>query len=114
MTVEFFLVIPLLVLVLLAGVQVVSVARSRVELLAAVREGARIAATNPDPAKAVVAVRNALDAGVRDRVRVSVSRPSVVGSPATVTARFRHRFGTPFPSEFGVDVSATASMLVER
>ena len=114
MTVEFFLVIPLLALVLVAGVQVVSVARARVELLAAVREGARVAATSPDPAKAVVAVRNALDPSVRERVRVSVSRPSVVGSPARVKAKLRHRFGSPFPPDFGVDVSASASMLVER
>lgn len=114
MTVEFFLVIPLLALVLVAGVQVVSVARSRVELLGAVREGARVAATSPDPAKAVSAVQGALDPALRDRVRISVSRPSVVGSPARVSASYRYRFGAPFPEGFGIDLSASASMLVER
>lgn len=111
---EFFLVIPLVVLILAAGVQVVSVARTRVELTGAVREGARVAATTPDPAKSVEAVRNALDPAVRDRVRISVSRPGIVGSPARVSATMRHLFGRPFPEGFGVDVSATAAMLVER
>lgn len=113
-TIEFFLVLPLLILVLVAGIQVISLARARVELLGAVREGARVAATTPDPARAVDAVRDALDASVRDRVRISVSRPGVVGRPATVTARLRHVFGAPFPADFGIDVNASASMLVER
>lgn len=111
---EFFLVVPLLLVVLVAGIQVISVARARIELLGAVREGARVAATTPDPARAVEAVRSALDPIDRDRVRISVSRPGVVGRPARVTARFRHVFPVPFLEDFGVDVSATATMLVER
>lgn len=113
-TIEFFLVIPLLIVVLAAGVQVISVARARVELLGAVREGARVAATTPDPAKAVEAVRAAMSPDVRDRMRISVSRPAVVGRPARVTASMRHLFAVPWLDDFGVDVSATASMLVER
>jgi len=113
-TIEFFLVIPLVILVLVGGLQVVSVARARIELLGAVRDGARVAATSPDPAKAVDAVQAALAPTVRDRVRISVSRPGVVGAPARVTATLRHRFGAPFPDDFGVDVSASATMLVER
>ena len=113
-TVEFFLVIPLLILVLAAGVQVISVARARIELMGAVREGARIAATTPDPAKAVEAVRAAMDPDDRDRVRISVSRPGVVGRPARVTASMRHQFSIPLLEGLGVDLSATASMLVER
>jgi len=113
-TIEFFLVIPLLILVLAAGIQVISVARTRIELLGAVREGARVAATTPDPARAVDAVRAALDPEERDRVRISVTRPGAVGRPARVTARIRHLFGVPFPAGFGIDVTATASMLVER
>lgn len=111
---EFFLVIPMVILVLVAGLQVVGVARTRIELLGAVREGARVAATSPDPAKAVDAVQAALPPLVRDRVRVSVSRPSVVGAPARVTAQLRHLFGVPFPEQMGVDLSASATMLVER
>jgi Flp pilus assembly protein TadG len=113
-TVEFFLVIPLLIVVLAAGIQVISVARARVELLGAVREGARVAATTPDPARAVAAVRSAMPPGERDRVRISVSRPAVVGRPARVTASMRHDLRIPFLEDLGVDLSATATMLVER
>lgn len=113
-TVEFFLLIPLLVLILAAGLSVVSVARARVELLGAVRDGARVAATTPDPAKAVAAVQEAMAPEMRNRVRVSVSRPSVVGRPARVMARMSHPLGPPFPSGLTVEVSAAASMLVER
>lgn len=113
-TVEFFLVIPMVILVLVAGIQVVSVARARIELLGAVREGARVAATTPDPARAVDAVQAALPPAVRDRVRISVSRPSVAGRPARVTARVRHLLGQPLLEDFGVELTASATMLVER
>lgn len=113
-TVEFFLVLPLMVLVLAGGIAVVSVARARVELLGAVRDGARVAATTPDPTRAVTAVQDAIAPEMRPRVRVSVSRPSVVGRPARVTARLSHPLGPPFPAGFVVDVVASASMAVER
>lgn len=113
-TVEFFLLVPMLVVILAAGLSVVSVARARVELLGAVRDGARVAATTPDPAKAVAAVQEAMAPEMRSRIRVSVSRPSVVGRPARVTARMAHPLGPPFPSGFSVEVVASASMLVER
>lgn len=113
-TIEFFLVIPLLILVLAAGIQVISMARARIELVGAVREGARVAATTPDPAKAVEAVRSALAPEDRDRVRITVSRPGVVGRPARVTASMRHHFTVPLLDGLGVNLSATASMLVER
>lgn len=113
-TVEFFLVVPLLIVVLAAGIQVISVARTRIELLVAAREGARVAATNPDPAQAVSATRAALPPGMRDRVRISVSRPSVVGRPSRVVLRFRHRLPVPLIDDLSFDISATASMLVER
>lgn len=111
---EFFLLVPMLVILLAAGLSVVSVARARVELLGAVRDGARVAATTPDPAKAVAAVQEAIAPEMRSRVRVSVSRPGVVGRPARVTARMSHPLGPPFPSGFVVEVAASASMLVER
>jgi Flp pilus assembly protein TadG len=113
-TVEFFLVVPLVILVLAAGVEVISVARARLELQGAVREGARVAATTPDPARAVAAVQLALAPETRDRVRVSVSRPSIVGRPARVTATLRHPLGSPLIQGAGVDITASASMLVER
>ena len=113
-TIEFFLVVPLLILVLAAGVQVISAARARIELVGAVREGARVAATTPDPARAIDAVRAAMPPRDRDRVRITVSRPAVVGRPARVTASMRHEFAVPWLDAFGVDLSASASMLVER
>lgn len=106
--------IPLLVVVLAAGVGVISVARTRVELLGAVREGARVAATSPDPARAVEAVRSALSPDDRDRARIAVSRPAVVGQPARVTARLRHVFPIPLIDDLSVEVAASATMLVER
>jgi Flp pilus assembly protein TadG len=113
-TVELFLLIPMLIVLLAAGLSVVSVARARIELIGAVRDGARIAATTPDPSKAVTAVQEALAPEMRSRVRVSVSRPAVVGRPARVTARLSHPVGPPFPESFVVEVTASASMLVER
>ena len=114
MTVEFFLVIPMVVLVLLASIQVVGLARARLELLGAVRDGARVAAMTPDPARAVEAVLSALPPQLRERVRVSVERPSRVGVPARVTASYRYRFLPPLPAESGVQLSASASMTTER
>lgn len=106
--------VPLVVLVLVAGLQVVSVSRARVELGGAAREGARVAATAPDPARAVAAVQAALPPAMRERARVSVSRPSVVGEPARVVVRVRHPLGLPFPPGTGVELSASAVMRVER
>lgn len=111
---EFFLVLPMVILVLVAGIQVVGVARARIELVGAVREGARIAATTPDPSRAVDAVQAALPPDARGRVRVSVSRPGTVGKPATVSATLSHELGAPLPTDFSVDISASAVMLVER
>ncbi len=113
-TVELFLVLPIVILVLVAGLQIVSMAKARIELVGAVREGARVAATTPDPARAVEAVQAALPPALREVTRISVSRPSVVGRPATVSAVSRYLLGTPFPDDLGIDISAKASMLVER
>ena len=111
---EFFLVIPMVILVLVAGIEIVSMARARIELVGAVREGARVAATTPDPAKAVEAVGLALSPSMRQRVRISVSRPAVVGRPARVTATLRHLLAAPLIRDVEVDISASATMLVER
>lgn len=111
---EFFLIVPLVILVLVAGIQTVRVTLTQVELIGAARDGARVAATTPDPSRAVDAVLAALPPEVRPRVRVSVTRPSVVGQMARVEVRLRHLFAPPFPDGAGVDLRARASMLVER
>ena len=113
-TVEFFLVLPLAFMVLVGGLQLVSVVRAKVELSGAAREGARVAATTPDPARAVAAVESALPRNIRGRARVSVERPSVAGKPARVTITARHDLGAPFPDGFGVELSSSAVMAVER
>jgi hypothetical protein len=82
--VEFALVLPLVLLVLLTVTQVAVVARTQLELMSAAREGARRAATAPDPAEAVDAVRRALDQDTAGQVRVQVRRPHVVGRQAEV------------------------------
>jgi hypothetical protein len=112
--VELFLVLPVVVLVVVASLQLVGVARARIELQSAAREGARVAATTPDPSKAVEAVLLSLPPGMRDRARVSVERPARVGAMATVTVSIRHLLGRPFPGDLGVDLSARATMRTER
>ena len=72
---EFAIVVPLVLVVLLASVELVSVARLQLEVTHAAREGARRAATDVDPATAVGAVRAALPRSVASRARVSVTRP---------------------------------------
>lgn len=114
MTVEFFLVLPLLVLVVVASIQVIGVARARIEMQGAVRDGARVAATTPDPSRAVEAVLASLPPEMRDRARVAVERPSRAGALAIVTMSMRHPVGWPFPSNLGVGLSARATMRTER
>lgn len=111
---EFFLVLPLVILVVVASLQLINVARARIELQGAVRDGARVAATTPDPSRAVEAVLASLAPAMRDSARVSVERPARVGAFATVTVSMRHSLGPPFPRSLGVQLSATATMRTER
>jgi hypothetical protein len=106
--------VPMVVLVLVMGLQVVRVTITQSELAGAARDGARVAATTPDPSRAVEAVLAALPPEWRHRARVSVTRPSVVGQPARVEVRFRHHFVAPFPGGAGVELVARATMAVER
>jgi len=112
--VEFVLVLPLVILVVVASLQLIGVARARIELQGAAREGARVAATTPDPARAVEAVLAALSPEMRGRARVSVERPGRVGAMATVSVSTRHQLGKPFPPSLEVDLSAGATMRTER
>lgn len=83
--VEFALVLPLVLLVLLAVTQVAVVARTQLEVANAAREGARRAATAPDPADAVTVARRSLPFELAKQARVQVLRPHVVGRQAEVT-----------------------------
>jgi Flp pilus assembly protein TadG len=113
-TVEFFLILPLVVVLLVAGLQVVSVARVKIELIGAVREGVRVAATTPDPSRAVDAVVAALDPEMAARTRISVTRPLVPGQMATVTATFRHVVDFFILPDLEFDIPARASMRTEK
>ena len=111
--VEFALVLPLVLALLFGLVEVAVVARSEIQLLHAAREGARAAAASPDTADAVRAARESLgEAG--SSARISVSRPAMVGERATVTISLRHNVAAPIFGGFPIQLSANASMRVER
>ncbi|MDH3261148.1 MAG: pilus assembly protein [Acidimicrobiia bacterium] len=112
--VEFALVLPVVVLVLLAVVEVTVVARTQYELVHAAREGARTAATVADPSRAVLAVQAALDPAVARRVKVTVARPGTVGGSAVVTVVLPYRLGAVILGGLKVDMRARAVMRVER
>lgn len=112
--VEFALVLPVVVLVLLAIVEVTVVARTQFELVHAAREGARTAATVADPSRAVQAVQAALDPAIAGRARVTVERPGTVGSRAVVTVLLPYRLGGGFLGGLQVDLRARSVMRVER
>ncbi len=112
-TVELALLLPLIVLLLVAMAEIAVVGRSQLELINAAREGARVAAVNPEPADAVEAVQRVLGAA-GDHARVAVIRPQVVGEPAVVEVTLRHRL-VPYAWGGGfIDLTASASMRVER
>lgn len=111
---EFVLVIPLVVLTLVACLEVAALARMRVEVVAAAREGARVAATHPDPADAAAAVREALGDPAGSRSRITVSRPQVVGRPATVEVALRQPLASPILDNLSVTLTGRATMRVER
>jgi len=111
--VEFALVVPLVLALAFAVVEVAVMARAQLEVLGAAREGAREAAVSTDPARAVSAARAALGPHGAE-ARISVRRPDVVGRPAVVTVTLPHRIGGAFFGGVVVALRASASMRVER
>lgn len=114
MALELALTIPTLILVLLAMLEIIVVARLQLELVAAAREGARVAATVVDPAAAVRATQEAVSPDLTDRIRVEVTRPTVPGRLAMVRVSLRHQLVTPLLRWMSVDLSGRAVMRVER
>jgi Flp pilus assembly protein TadG len=112
-TVEFALVIPIVLLVLFTLVEVVVVGRVQIELLGAARQGARVAATNPDPGVAVDAVHAALGENLANEVIVTVERPAVVGREAVVSLSLTHRLASALFGGVPVDLAARSVMRVE-
>lgn len=111
---EFALVVPLVLVVLLAAVEVAAVARAQLEVGQAAREGAREAAATPDPAAAAGAVRRFLGDALGDQARVSVSRDHLVGGRAEVVVRVPYRVAAPLFGGFAVHLEGRCTMRVER
>jgi hypothetical protein len=84
-TLEFAMVLPLLLIVTLALVQVGLVVRDRLVLADAARAGAREAAVTDDAGRIRDAVDRAAVPLAADRIEVQVSREAGRGSPVTVT-----------------------------
>jgi len=111
--VEFALMLPLVLVVLLGVVEVAVVARSEIQLIHAAREGAREAAASPDTARSAAAVRAALGDQGR-RARVSIRRPARVGEKATVRVALSHTIAAPLFGGFTLELHAQSTMRVER
>jgi Flp pilus assembly protein TadG len=104
--VEFALVLPLLLVIALALVQVGLVIRDRLLVEEAARAGARAAAVEDDPDAIAGAARSAapdLDASV---LTVGVVRQGTRGAPVTVTVGYTSAIKVPLVSWlFGASVS---------
>ena len=111
--VEFALVVPLVLALVLGLVEVALVARTQMEVVNAAREGAREAAASPDPSDAVRAARAALGE-IGSSARVSVRRPDVVGRLAEVRVTLPYRVAGAFLGWVSVEITAKAVMSVDR
>lgn len=107
---EAVLVLPVILLVLVAVAELFLIAVTRLEMEAAAREGARVAATHPDPGRAAAAVRGALSPGLADKVRIGVTGASVAGAPVEVEVSMRYRPVTPFLNRFEIRLNSRAVM----
>ncbi len=110
LAVEAVLVLPIILLVLVAVAELFLIAVTRLEMEAAAREGARVAATHPDPARAAQAVRGALSPGLTDKVRIEVTAASVVGAAVRVEVSMRYRPVTPLLDRFSLVLNSRAVM----
>ena len=112
--VELVLVLPLVVLVALASLQVALVARDQLLVVHAAREGARQAAVGAaDPVAAAAAAQST--ALVPDRLKVRTDRPAG-GGVVRATTTYTSPTDVPFigPLVGDVRLSATVTMRLER
>jgi Flp pilus assembly protein TadG len=110
--VEFALVLPVVLLLLLALVQVAVLARNQLMLTQASRAGAREAAVDPSVAAIEDAVRKAAVGLDGDRLRVEIVRVGARGSPVTVSLTYEATIasvlaGWLFPESVLLSGSAT-------
>lgn len=113
LTVEAALILPLVGLALLAIVEVFSLVGTRLDMVAAAREGVRVAATVPDPARAADVAKEVLG-DLAPLARVVVRRPDVAGRLAAVEITVRRPLRTPFLSAMRIEMTSKAVMRVER
>ena len=113
MVVEFALVLPILVLLLMGMVEFGRGYNARIELVSAVREGARAAALGKASAEVITTTKNAapgLDGG---SITVTPTSPCDVSSPpvdTTVTATYPFRYEIPLFRSATLTLSAKAVM----
>jgi len=110
-TVEFALLLPLVVFAALAVLQVGLIVRDHVAVVHAAREAARTASVDPDPSRAVKAARRTLP-----DAEVSVGDRPEVGEPVAVEVTYRSVTDLPLVGALFPDptLRARTVMRVER
>ena len=110
-TVEFALVLPLLIMAMLAVIQVGLLVRDHLAVTHAAREAVREASVDPDPDRAVAAARRTLPG-----VDVDVSPRPAVGEPISVEVTYRSVTDVPLVGVLFPDpvLRSRAVMRVER
>ena len=110
-TVEFALLLPIIVFVFLALIQVALLVRDRLAVVHAAREAARAASVDPDPASAVRAAHRTLP-----NAKVHVGPRPSVGEPITVEVEYRAISNVPVVGALFPDPVFTSRvvMRVER
>jgi len=110
-TVEFALVLPLVLFTVMAILQVAFVVRDQVAVVHAAREGARAASVDPDPRAPHEAVHRTVPGA-----QVDTGRRPAVGEPLRVEVRYRSATTLPLVGRLFPDpvLHASATMRVER
>lgn len=109
---EFILVIPLVFLLIAGAAEVAVMARTNLQVAAAARQGARVAAVVSDTSKAVRAARRVLGEDLGRKARITVQRPLVAGGSVRVTVAVRHHLLTSLGG-MRIPLQHTAVMRVE-
>ena len=110
-TVEFALILPLVIFAALAIIQVGLLVRDHLAVVHAAREAVRAASVDPDPSSAVHAAHETLP-----HAEVDVSPRPSVGEPITVEVRYRAVTDVPLVGVLFPDpvLRSRAVMRVER
>ena len=110
-TVEFALILPLVIFAALAIIQVGLVVRDHLAVVHAAREAVRAASVDPDPSSAIDAAHRTLP-----HAHVDVSPRPAVGQPITVEVRYRAVTDVPLVGVLFPDpvLHGRAVMRVER